>query len=1174
MYTSIQTSLNAGELSPSLFGRVDLKKYKEGCSTLRNFFVSYRGGVSSRAGLAYVLKCKQAASATSLPPRLIPFQFNINQQYALEFGDQYMRIVYRGGYVTETVKNITGATQTNPAVITSAAHGYSSGDWIYITNMEGMTNFNSLTWIVNTATTNTFTLTDLFGNIVDSTLFNAYTSGGTAARIYTVVSPYAAVDLPFLKYTQSADTMSITCVNQQTQTEYPPYDLVRSGNTNWAFNLTTFTSSIVAPTGLVATATNSTTKDTWYSYVVTAIDKTTGNESVASNVTYVENNDIAINAGSNSLVWNAVSNAAYYYIYSSIPSYSVDVPVGVNYGYLGQAFGTQFTDTNIVPDLTKTPPLHLNPFARGAIASVNITSGGSGYNQATVGYAITTSTGSGFAGTPIVSSGSIVGFIVSNGGAGYVNTDTITINGSGATAATGSYTFSSNPTNGQNIILNGVTWTFVTSGATGTQTNIQSTVQATVYQLITDLTNSGNSSINAARYNATSLMLNITYGTTGTVGNTYTLAPGTYGGTPSGGTLTGGAAIGGASATATLTVGPQTGTYPGTVSYFQQRRVYGYSLNQPNTYWMSQPGSPYTNFDAAVPTQDGDSITGSPWAQQVNGIQFFQAMPSGLITLTGNGAWLVTGGNNAAITPADQNAAAQAYNGCHFQIQPIVSNYDILYVQAKGSIVRDLSYNFFTAVYTGTDTTVLSNHLFNFHQLQQWCYAEEPFKIIWAVRDDGIMLSLTWLKEQEVYGWARHDTNGLFVSVTSITEPPVDAVYVITKRYIEGQNQWVYYTERMDNRNWQNVSDCYCIDAGLSYPLTYPNATLTPAGASGTSNISAVNIVDGGFGYTSPVIVAVDSVGGGNGATFSAVLTSGVITGVTVLTSGSGYTPGFTTLTVSDSTGSDAILASAITNNVLFTADSSVFNSGMIGDILRIGNNNNPPSFTSAIATNGGGTATITSYISGTEIMADITQPITNIIPNNPQNMPVPVAPNEWSIGTPTTTVSGLNHLEGMMVTILGDGSVFANQTVVNGMVTLETACSQIVVGLAYLPQVQTLYLDPKDQSGSETTQGKRKLIYAVTARVENSRGFSLGCNQPDSSTQPNEAAPNWINMTEIKEAPLTLGQPIELTTGDFFSNISGDWDIPTQIALEQQYPLPVNLLALIPWVEVGDTSG
>src|SRR6202012_3778760 len=100
----------------------------------------------------------------------------------------------------------------------------------------GMTEFNRLTWIINTVPdANHFTVKDLFGNVIDSTLFPAYISGGTAARIYTVVAPYAAVDLPYLKYTQSADVMTLTCVNTSTQTEYPPYSLTRHAQTNWTF---------------------------------------------------------------------------------------------------------------------------------------------------------------------------------------------------------------------------------------------------------------------------------------------------------------------------------------------------------------------------------------------------------------------------------------------------------------------------------------------------------------------------------------------------------------------------------------------------------------------------------------------------------------------------------------------------------------------------------------------------------------------------------------------------------------------------------------------------------------------------------------------------------------------------------------------------------------------------
>lgn len=961
MYGTIQNSFIAGEMSPELYGRTDLAKWRNGASTMRNCFVNYRGGAASRAGLAYCATSKQSVLVSPTgPPRLITFQFNINQGYALEFGDEYMRIVSNGAYVTETAKNITAITQANPGVITSAAHGYSNGDWVYIVGVGGMISLNGLTYIVANKTTNTFTLTDLFGNAINTTGLPAYTSGGTASRIYTVVAPYAAVDLPYLKYTQSADTMSLTCVNTTTDTEYPAYDLERLGATDWTFTADTFAAAISAPTGVTAVANNSTTVSTWYSYIVTAVSAS-GEESIASSAAAIENNDISVNAGSNTITWSPVAGAVSYNVYKATPSYSVQVPIGSLYGFMQTAFGTQAVDKNIEADFTTVPPTHDNPFVRGGIASVNPTAGGSGYSQGTIGYTITTSTGSGFVGAPIVVSGAFVAMIILEAGQNYALTDTIAITG-------------------------------------------------------------------------------------------------------------------GSGATATLTIGALTGTYPGAVAYYQQRRFYANTLNEPDTYFASKPGL-FLNMDSSTPAQDNDAIIGTPWAQQVDGIQFMVPMPGGLVILTGKGAWQLNGGAAAALTPSDETATPQAYNGCNQFVPPIVVNYDILYVQSKGSIVRDLSYNFFVNIYTGTDLTVLSNHLFANHQILQWAYCEEPYKLVWAIRDDGIMLSVTYLKEQDVYGWARHDTNGLFVSCCSVTEPPVDALYCIVQRFVN--NTWMYYIERMNNRTWANVEQCFCVDAGLQWPMTFPVATLNASQA-------------------------------------------------------------------------------AVGTGVSFTASSSVFSAGMVGDVIRMG----------------GGKATVTAYVSGTQLTAKITEAITNTVPNDPNNKPIPATSGNWSITPTTTVVNGLNHINGLTVNVLADGGVVAPQVVTNNSITLPQAASAIAVGLPYLPQLQTLYLEP--QGVPHTVQGKRKDIYSVTVRVSASRGISVGSNQPDAATQPNNATVPWTDMIPVRErGPLNLpGIAVPLITGDEYLPIPGDWETQGQVAIQQSFPLPMNILAVVANYQIGDTDG
>lgn len=1049
-FPTIQNSFISGELSPSIFGRTDLAKFHLGAFTYRNFFVGYRGGAYSRAGLAYVGICKQPASAA--PPRDIQFQFNNEQGFALEFGDQYMRVKSNGAYVIESTKNLSAATNANPGVFTVTSHGYSNGDWVYASGVGGMLFLNGLKWIVANKTTDTFTLTDLFGTAVNTTDLPVYTSGGTFARIYTLVTPYAAVDLPYLKFTQSADTMTLDCVNPNTLTgiaavEYPSYKLVRNAAANWTLTAISYTSSISAPTNLTATASSSTTLSTYYSYVVTAINDS-GEESVASNVVNVQNNDIAVNAGSNKLTWSPVTGATSYNIYATTPLYgSSPVPVGVAYGFLGRALSTNFIDTNITADFTRVPPTHQDPFARGQITGVTPTAAGSGYTQAGVAYSITTSTGSGAVIVPIVISGGVTAYLVQNSGKNYANTDTITITANGS------------------------------------------------------------------------------------------------------------------SATATLVIGAQTGTYPSVPSYLFQRAVQANTLNNPDTYFMSQPGN-YYNMDSSIPITDGDAIIGNPWAQQVNGIQFIQPMLSAAIMFTGGGTWLLSGGGGLGtpFTPSSQQATPQEYNGISSTVPPITINSQIIYVQSLGSVVRDLTYDFFSQRCTSNDITILSSHLFENFQLTQMAYAQEPFKLIWCVRNDGAALSLTFIKEQEVQGWARHDTDGLFVGVCSVTEPPVNAIYWIVKRYVNGG--WYYFSERFDNRLWETVEDSFCVDAGLSYPLTYPVATLTASAADGTNNITGTTVVYGGTGYINPTFTAQDATGQGTGATFTGTLVAGVITSVTPSAGGDDYTAGQTSIIVTDDTGSGAVVNPIITNYVTFTASSSVFNSGMVGDVIR----------------SGGGIATIVQYVSGTQVVANITQAITATVPNDPGNMPIPQASGDWSISTPTMVVTGLNHLIGKSVAIVADGSVINNQTVVafdDGTVgvTLQQPATVITVGLPFLPQLQTTYLDPPSQS---TTQTKRKSINAVSVRVEKTRGISVGTNQPNQSTQPNGGNPTWENMTELKmrNTLIQAGQPIPLETDDFYLSVQGAWNEKSQVAIQQNYAIPANISALVIYYSQGDSSG
>ena len=228
------SSFTAGEVSPRMEGRITLDIYREGLSEMTNLLVMPQGGVTRRPGTEYLGEVKDSSNAV----RLIPFQFKTTDTYILEFGDQVMR-VFRGGnqVIDATDKAITGITQADPGVITSNSHGFSNGDEIYIDSVGGMTELNGRNYRVANATTNTFTLTNLFGDAIDTTGFTAYTSGGTATEIYNIATPYAVADLPALRFVQSADTMFIV------HPSYAIRTLTRSADNNWTFATPTLSGS-------------------------------------------------------------------------------------------------------------------------------------------------------------------------------------------------------------------------------------------------------------------------------------------------------------------------------------------------------------------------------------------------------------------------------------------------------------------------------------------------------------------------------------------------------------------------------------------------------------------------------------------------------------------------------------------------------------------------------------------------------------------------------------------------------------------------------------------------------------------------------------------------------------------------------------------------------------------
>lgn len=771
---------------------MDLTKYRSAAALLENWFVDYRGGASTRPGTKYILQCFKSATAV----RLIPFQASFSVGYVLEFGDRYIRFFFQGAPVLEAATSITSAASGPPEVFTDAAHGYTNGDWIFAAN-----NY----YIIRNATTNTFTLTDLFGNAIAT---NPFTLPTNAQRVYTITSPYAAADLALIKFAQNVNELILCHPN------YAPQVLTLITATNWSILPITFGTTAGTPgtPTITVSASGGIGGSATYSYVITAIDENGNESSPSPQGTAGPAADIRLTQGGGintvRIVWTAVAGAVSYNIYRYNISYFGVAPANSIFGYIGNAKGTSFIDDNIAPDFSVTPPVATNPFAGQGIASIVVSAPGTYTTVPTVSATGATSTIAAslaailqVQGTPTIGAG----------GSGYAIGDQVSFtNGVILVVATLS---GSAVATWQPVSFSGSSPGSVSSGSTPTNP-------------VAQLTTSGA---------GTGATANLVWG----VGLVQIINSGAgYTSTP---TIT--FSAGAAAATATLAA--TSNGNPSVPGFYQQRLILAAPTGAPQTFYASKTGQ-YFNYDISQISQDTDSITASLVSGQLNTIKSMVPQTSGLLMFTDRNSWLINGGGAGnAITPDQLNANPQSFNGLS-DVPPIVANFDVLYVQAKGSIVRDSSYNIYANVYTGTDISALASHLFYGFQVTEWAWAEEPFKVVWAIRNDGVMLTLTFLKEQEFIGWAHQVTQGNFKSVATVVEVTptagdVDAIYTVVQRSVEGQS--LQYIERVVERTFPNgVVDAWCVDCGIQY-VGAPATTFS--GAQFLGGLTVTGLADG-----------------------------------------------------------------------------------------------------------------------------------------------------------------------------------------------------------------------------------------------------------------------------------------------------------------------------------------
>jgi hypothetical protein len=257
-----------------------------------------------------------------------------------------------------------------------------------------------------------------------------------------------------------------------------------------------------------------------------------------------------------------------------------------------------------------------------------------------------------------------------------------------------------------------------------------------------------------------------------------------------------------------------TDNYPLTAAYYQQRRIFAHTVLEPDAVWGSRIGF-HSNFTISSPLQDDDAITFKISGNEYNPVRHLLGLKA-LIVMTDAGEWTV-GQPKVPLTPANLPADQETYIGCN-GTRPVVIGNAILYVQARGSIVRDLQFEQQVEGLAGRDLSLFAAHLFDGFTIDRMDYQQTPHPIVWACRSDGTLLGLTYIREQDVWGWHRHDSGAAarFEDVVVVPEADQDAVYLLVRRTIGGV--FKRYIERLESREIQTFNvDSFFVDAGLTY---------------------------------------------------------------------------------------------------------------------------------------------------------------------------------------------------------------------------------------------------------------------------------------------------------------------------------------------------------------------
>lgn len=259
----------------------------------------------------------------------------------------------------------------------------------------------------------------------------------------------------------------------------------------------------------------------------------------------------------------------------------------------------------------------------------------------------------------------------------------------------------------------------------------------------------------------------------------------------------------------------------------------------------------YENFGVGV--LDDDAVIFAVNSDQLNTIRWLMGTNRLLIGASG-GEFSAFGGNDSPITPSNVQVASATTFGSN-GVGPMRANNVVLFVNRSGTKLREFIFDWAnTNNYVAPDLLLLAEHLTSKSKtIVEMAYRQDPDSIVWVLRSDGVLLGMTYLRDQSVVGWHRHTTSGAFESVATIpTGAGGDQTWVIVNRTINGVTR--RFVEVLDDTglcyNYLNTDCTFTCDSAVPVSVfNTPSLVSTLLGAT-------VKIVADGAVYPDQVVTA------------------------------------------------------------------------------------------------------------------------------------------------------------------------------------------------------------------------------------------------------------------------------------------------------------------------------